>query len=206
MRSRADRSLMAGGRFEKTSGAIRRADQGSEKTAALLGILTCSLQPLAYCVARSERSGSLCLQKMKKIFVLVTALFLGSVFAGEAPLQVEQAWIMAVPPGSEETAIFMTLINSGKKPVRIVSGSLAEADRVTPMLTTKEAGRMGMKDMPFLEVAAGGRAVLRPGGDHLMVYGLKKTLKPGSEISLTLQLQSGAPMVLSVPVSRSAPK
>lgn len=143
---------------------------------------------------------------MKKIFVLVTALFLGAVFAGEAPLQVEKAWVMAVPPGSEETAIFMTLINSGKKPVRIVSGSLAEADRVTPMLTTKEAGRMGMKDMPFLEVPAGGRAVLRPGGDHLMVYGLKKTLKPGSEISLTLQLQSGAPMVLSVPVSRRAPK
>ena len=100
----------------------------------------------------------------------------------------------------------MTLVNPGKKPVRIIRGSLADADRVTPMLTTKEAGRMGMKDMPFLEIPAGGRAVLRPGGDHLMVYGLKKTLQPGKKVSLTLEFQSGDPMVLTVPISRSAPQ
>lgn len=159
-------------------------------------------------VSDGRRSRLRVFMSMKKIFGLVVGMVFGSavLFAGEVPVQVEGAWILAVPPGSEETAIFMTVVNPGQKPVRVVGGSLPGADRVTPMLTTKEAGRMGMKDTPFLEIPAGGRAVLRPGGDHLMVYGLKKTLKPGKTAALTLRFESGDSMVLKVPISRTAPK
>jgi len=143
---------------------------------------------------------------MKKLIALVTMSFLCSALADEPALQVKGAWLLAVPPGSEDTAIFMTLVNPGKKPVRIVSGSIAEAAKVTPMLTTKEAGRMGMKDVPFFEVPAGGQIALRPGGDHLMVYGLKKTLKPGDQVSLKLMLQSGDAMIVTVPVARRSPQ
>jgi periplasmic copper chaperone A len=143
---------------------------------------------------------------MKKYLILMVLAFCSPMVAAEVHLRVEGAWIQAVPPGIHETAIFMVLVNPGPEPVRIVGGTTPVAKRVTPMLTTKEDGRMGMKDVSFFEVPSGGRVILRPGGDHLMVYGLKKNLQAGETVSLVLQLRPGGQVSLEVPVSRTPPQ
>ena len=145
---------------------------------------------------------------MQKSIVSVLFLIFGAAisFSGEATLKVERPWIFAVPPNAQDTAAFMTLVNPGPTPLRVTGGRTDVADRVAPMVTTKTEGRLGMKDVPFIEVPAGGRTVLVPGGDHLMLYGLKNPLKPGQSVTLILLLESGGTLEVSAVVSRREPQ
>ena len=138
--------------------------------------------------------------------VLVTVSCLSLLQGGEIPLKVEGAWIFAPPPGSKETAAFMTLVNSGTVPLRVTGGETPVAGRVTPMLTTKSDGRMGMKDTPFFEIPAGGKLVLQPGGDHLMIYELKAPLTTGEKVPFTLRVEPGGKLAIEIPALRTAPK
>ena len=136
-------------------------------------------------------------------------LFLAStsaVFAQETSLHVEKPWVFAVPPGAADTAAFMTLVNTGKVAVRVTGGKTEAAARVAPMATTKTEGRMGMKDVAFIEVPAGGRVTLAPGGDHLMIYGLRAPLTPGQNVPLVLTLEPGGTLMVDAVVSRRQPQ
>lgn len=145
--------------------------------------------------------------KTSPCLILLGILLLATSAPAAPPsVEVEKPWIFAVPPGAKDTAAFMTLVNTGKTPVRLTGGSSPTATRVAPMITTKSEGRMGMADVPYIEIPAGGRAVLKPGGDHLMIYGLKAPLKAGQTIKLTLTLDPGGSLTLEVPVSRLEPK
>lgn len=121
-------------------------------------------------------------------------------------LKVEDAWVFAVPPGTSDTAAFMRLINSGTTSVRLTGGTTPAADRVEPMITTQSEGRTGMASVPAITIPAGGEVVLKPGGDHLMIYGLKSSLRPGQTITLTLTIQPGELLTLKVPILKRAPK
>lgn len=143
---------------------------------------------------------------MKKIVLLCFLAVLASVHAAEPALKVESPWVFAVPPAAKDTAAFMTLVNTGSVPIRVTGGKTDVAARVAPMITTKTEGRMGMKDVPYIEVPAGGRASLIPGGDHLMIYGLKAPLTPGQNVPLVLTLQPGGTLTINALVSRREPK
>lgn len=61
-------------------------------------------------------------------------------------------------------------------------------------------GMMGMRPVDRLEIPAGGRVELRPGGHHLMLVGLRGPLAPGSSIELTLRFERAGDVTVSVPV------
>ncbi len=125
---------------------------------------------------------------IKYLLVLFLAV---SALPALAELMVEDPWIMALPPAAKDTAAFMTLVNAGTAAVRITGGQTDAAKKVSPMVSTHQDGATGMKDVPFIEVPAGGKAVLKPGGDHLMLLGLKEPLKAGQKIKLELTAEPG---------------
>ncbi len=143
---------------------------------------------------------------MRNLIFLLALALLPAAWGQVAELKVESPWVFAVPPGAKDTAAFMTLMNTGTATVRVISAKTEAAARVAPMITTKTEGRMGMKDVPYIEVPAGGRTVLAPGGDHLMIYGLKAPLKPGEKVPLVLTLEPGGTMTISAIVLRREPK
>lgn len=143
---------------------------------------------------------------MKSVLILVSLAVLSVARGQDAGLKVESPWVFAVPPTAKDTAAFMTLVNTGTAPIRITGGKTEAAARVAPMITTKTDGRMGMKDVPYIEVPAGGRATLAPGGDHIMIYGLKAPLKPGQNVPLVLTLAPGGTMTINAVVLRREPK
>jgi copper(I)-binding protein len=62
---------------------------------------------------------------------------------------------------------------------------------------------LGMASVDSLEVPPGGKLVLEPGGNHLMVMGLKKHPAEGEKVNLTITLEPGDHEIrLEVPVSR----
>ena len=121
--------------------------------------------------------------------------------AASPSVKVEGAFVRAVPPNSDATAAFMTLVNDTDKPVRLVGGAAPFAGMAGPMITTHEMhdGKMamGMKDVPALEVPAHSKLELKPGGDHLMLMELKSVPKEGETVTLTLRFEP-APAELKV--------
>jgi copper(I)-binding protein len=66
---------------------------------------------------------------------------------------------------------------------------------------------MGMETVPALEVLPGASRTLAPGGDHLMLMGLKSHPAENTEIEITLHFEPGdRKIVVKAPVLREAPK
>jgi copper(I)-binding protein len=147
---------------------------------------------------------------MKKILTAFTILLLPSLpLPGqELPLKVEGAWMQAVPDSSETTAVYMTLTNLGKTPLDLAGARTTVAGRVEPMVTTKDgSGMIGMERVPSLAIPAGGKLVLQPGGNHLMLMELKQHPKPGEKVKMTLLINPGIRQLdLELPVSKQAIK
>ncbi len=132
------------------------------------------------------------------------------ILAGEPPVKITDGWVRAVPPSSSDTAAYMVLTNESGKAVRLTGGSSPIAQMVMPMVTTKKMvdGKevMGMENVDSLIVPAGGRLMLSPGGDHLMLMTLKEHRKPGEKVKLTLHFEpGGGELTLELPVSMTQP-
>lgn len=128
---------------------------------------------------------------MLKAIATFGVLLLGicSILADEPNIKVEGAWMRAVPPSA---------LKGGSTPI---------ADSVEPMITTKSGEgakqELGMEPVDSLEVPPGGKLVLEPGGNHLMVMGLKKHPAEGEKINLTITLEPGDQEIqLEIPVFR----
>jgi copper(I)-binding protein len=108
-----------------------------------------------------------------------------------ARLTVSDAWVKA---GSGMTGAFALLSNDGDKTLRLESVTTDVADKVELHETVSDGtGGMTMrpKDGGFT-VRPAGRHALAPGGDHIMLMGLDRTLVPGEEVRLVLHLSDGS--------------
>lgn len=143
---------------------------------------------------------------MKTLLLVLTLTLPVLARAADATVKVESPWVFAVPPGAKDTAAFLTFVNTASVPVRVTGGKTEAAKRLAPMITTKDEGRLGMKDVKYLEVPAGGRLTLAPGGDHLMLYGLKAPLTVGQKIPLVLNLEPGGTLTVEAVVAKREPK
>jgi hypothetical protein len=107
-----------------------------------------------------------------------------------AQVSVEQPWTRATPPGAKVGAGFMRLRNAGAAD-RVVGASSPVARRVEMHVTLREGDVMKMREVKSFEVPAGGSFELKPGGAHLMLLDLKRPLKKGEKVPLTLKLEKG---------------
>ncbi len=97
----------------------------------------------------------------------------------------------------------MTIVNRGDEADRLlaVTTAAAKAARLHTNLMTD--GVMRMRRVEALEIAPGEPAVLRPGGLHVMLMGLKKRLIEGESFPLLLTFEKAGR--IEVPVQIEAP-
>jgi len=144
-----------------------------------------------------------------KLTIILSVLIAGVCLTAHActdKLEIKDPWIVAVPPNAKATAAFMTFVNKGTEKLEIVGGSCEIAGKVEPMISTHDEGMAGMKTVPALTVPAEGEAVLKPGGDHIMLMELTRVPKEGETLKLTLKLSTGCETTIEVPVLKKAPK
>lgn len=129
-------------------------------------------------------------------FILATVLFIswGNVYAHH--LQVTHATVRALPPGITNTAVYLTINNNSDSPVKLVSASSNIAEKVELHEHSYNDGMMTMRQMDVIEIAAGESISLQPGGYHLMMFGLKQSLKPKQQIDIQLQFSDGSDFTL----------
>lgn len=117
-------------------------------------------------------------------------------------VSIDQAQVRAVPPGSETSAAFMTLHNSGDEDIALVGASSPAAEVVELHDHTDVDGVMQMRQIDHVTVPAGGSAALAPGGLHMMLIKLTSPLVEGEPVELTLTFDNGESQVVEAPVSR----
>jgi len=116
-----------------------------------------------------------------------------------AQVSAEQPWTRATPPGAKVGGGFMKLRSSGAAD-RVVGASSPVAGRVEMHVTMREGDVMKMREVTAFEVPAGGTFELKPGGAHLMLMDLKRPLKKGEKVPLTLKLEKGGELKLELTV------
>jgi copper(I)-binding protein len=125
-----------------------------------------------------------------------------SVFAADAAdeIQVVDAYARAVPPGQPNSALFMTLTNSGSTDRALVEASSLVANKVELHNHIDDNGVMRMRRVEKIDIPAGGSAELKPGGYHVMLIGLHQQLTPEQEVTVQLSFDDGSQTSFVAPV------
>lgn len=106
-------------------------------------------------------------------------------------LSFDGAWVKAADDGM--TAVFGKLQNNTDKDINLVEAKYPDSEMVE-LHETESDGSGGMKMQEKkggFTIPAGESLDFEPGGDHIMIMGLKKAIKPGEEISLDLVTADG---------------
>jgi len=98
------------------------------------------------------------------------------------------------------TAGYLAITNGEAREDRLVAAACDCAGAVSIHTMRHENGRMIMAPLEYLAVPAKGSVELEPGGDHLMLTGLKRPLKAGETVRITLTFASAAPIEAEFPV------
>lgn len=88
-------------------------------------------------------------------------------------------------------AVYVTLTNTGAQADALLSASSDAAQTVELHETKNDAGVMKMRPVAKIDVPAGGKIEMKPGGYHVMLLGLKRDLKPGDKVPVTLKFERG---------------
>ena len=121
-------------------------------------------------------------------------------------LVIEQPWARATPGGAAVGGGYVTILNHGSAPDRLVGGSLEAAARFELHTMTTENGVMKMRPTGPLEIPPGGSLTLSPTGTHIMFTGLKHGLKKGDDVTGTLVFEHAGTVPVSFEVEGIAAK
>ena len=121
---------------------------------------------------------------MHKTFVmLATLLALGA----QAQTTVKDPWVRGTVANQKATGMFAQITSaSGGK---LVSASSPVAGIVEIHEMAMDGNVMKMRAVAGLDLPAGKAVDLKPGGYHVMLMDLKKELKPGETVSVTLVVE-----------------
>jgi copper(I)-binding protein len=140
---------------------------------------------------------------------LAFSLLLGSMaaLAQATAVQVDGAWARATVQGQRGTGAFMSL--TAKDATRLVGVSTPVAGVAEVHEMKMEGDVMKMRAVPALDLPAGKKVDLKPGGYHVMLMDLKAPLAKDSTIPVTLLFKDAkgveSRLELKLPVATTAP-
>ena len=120
--------------------------------------------------------------------------FSGSARAGDAgdkasDVDIHGVWARTSPAGAKMGAIYLTLesANGDRLTGAQVPHSVAAETQIHE--TVAEGDGMTMRQVDSIDLPPGEAVQLKPGGYHIMLIDLKKPLKRGARVPLTLTLE-----------------
>lgn len=138
-------------------------------------------------------------------------LFFGLVFAclalpadarsgPTAGVAVVRPYARATAPGQPNGGAYLTLDNRAGLSDRLLSVSTDVCQSAQLHAMKMEGDVMRMRQVDAVDVPAGRTVVLRPGGLHIMLVGLKSPLKIGDSFPLVLRFEKAGDIKVRVPV------
>ena len=129
----------------------------------------------------------------------------GGAGSGEtATVQVAGAICRPTPVGRQMTGCYLTMTAPAAD--RLVSASSPDANLVQIHESRIESGMMMMQELrEGLPLPAGEAVALAPGGNHLMLLGVKEPLVAGDTVALTLTFEASPAVEVTATVGQPAP-
>ncbi len=118
------------------------------------------------------------------------------------PIVVENSSARATPAGAKTGAVYMTLINNGTVPDRLLGVTTPAAESVQIHKVSEENGVSSMRELRTMDVAPGARVTFKPGDLHAMLVGLKQPLKEGQTIALILEFEKAGKVGVTASVAK----
>ena len=148
---------------------------------------------------------SFCLRNpMVRQYIGSIALGLVAAHALAAAPVARDAWIRATPPGAATAAGYVRIEGTGTAD-RLIGARSDVSDRVEIHTHVAANGVMTMTKIEALAIPAEGTATLAPGGDHLMLIGLRGPLATGETVTFTLVFANGGEVVVPFAVRDARP-
>ena len=121
---------------------------------------------------------------MKRLAIVATLL---AALAAQAQTSIKDAWVRGTVAGQKATGLFgqITSVSGGK----LVAASSPVAGVVEVHEMAMDGNVMKMRAIPGLDLPAGKTVDLKPGGYHVMLMDLKRELKPGETVPVTLVIE-----------------
>jgi copper(I)-binding protein len=138
--------------------------------------------------------------KVMRMGVLAAAVLLvtnATASAQDKPITVNDAWVKLPEPGAKSTVAFATVNNPGMYAIYLVSG------------TSDAAGKIEFRDaskanavQEDVTVIAYDSTYMNPKGVHIYLSDLKKELKEGDTVHMTLKTELGIPVEVDAKVKK----
>jgi copper(I)-binding protein len=113
--------------------------------------------------------------------------------------RVSEAWIAEAPPAARHNAAYLVLRNGSRADTLVaVETPVAEVAEIHEM--RQEKGLTRMRREATMELAPDAELRLQPGGRHIMLINMKRALKPGERVPLTLRFRKAGLIVIDAEV------
>lgn len=121
----------------------------------------------------------------RQLFALIAgSLFSNAVFA---QVTVSEPWVRATVPAQKVTGAFMRVQSAA--PARLVGVQADVAGRAELHEMAMDGQTMRMRRVEAIELPAGKPVNLASGGYHVMLFDLKRQVKDGESVAITLTVQ-----------------
>lgn len=136
--------------------------------------------------------------------LLSAALLSGQVLAhgfNAGNIHIDHPWSRALPPVAPTGAAYLVLENNGQHSDTLLSARTPIAGHVELHEHIHQDGLMKMQQIDSVTIAPGQRVEFTPGGNHIMLFGLKQPLADGDSYPMTLTFQQAGEVDIEVMVT-----
>ncbi|PSW19814.1 copper chaperone PCu(A)C [Photobacterium sanctipauli] len=118
-------------------------------------------------------------------------------------LHIDHPWSKQVPPTSSVAAAFFSVMNHGDNDDVLLGASSPIAEKTELHAHIHENGMMKMREVEQIEIPAHGTQMLKPGGYHIMFFGLNEVPKLGDSFPVTLNFKQAGMVEVDVKVEEA---
>ena len=137
---------------------------------------------------------------MNRVIIMwIGSLALLSACAPKEGIEVRDAWMRSAAQG-ENGAVYLVIHNYSETADALVGASTDVAAVVEVHESKVVNDVMQMQMLASVPLAPGASVEFAPGGLHLMLVNLTRSLEAGDTITITLQFQDAPDITLSIPV------
>ena len=132
--------------------------------------------------------------------LLAMVIYMAGGPAWAGTFSIHAPMVRMVPPGQSVSAAFMILHNHVIKERSIVAAYSDVAAAVELHNHIMEDGMMKMRRVDAIVIPGHGEVVLQPGGSHIMLIGLTRSLEMGEKVAIELEFADGERLSFEAPV------
>lgn len=118
-------------------------------------------------------------------------------------LEIDGAWVRATPPNRDVTAAYLVIMNRSGQSRELIAVETPAAEYTELHTMRMVDDMMEMEKIERLTVPPRGEAALEPGGNHIMLFGVKRSLAEGDSVSLTLRFADAKTQTVTALVSKA---